>query len=275
MSSFSAHALGLADMLALAGGRAGGGPPALLLLDELCSGTDPAAGAALAEAVLVRLVDRGARVVATTHLAPLKALVAADPRFDGAALRWDAAAARPVRIRLPEPPARPRAPASRRPAGPTRARAQAFRAAYGVVGQSHALRAARRAGLPARAVARAEALLGPEHARAVALLAEAEARAGALQDSRAEARALRAEVAAARRRVAEEEAAVAAGVGRLRRSARAGMDAALRRGWAAVDEAQAEAVRREERAYAGWAAAGAAEVAEIDDFFAEQGAQPP
>ena len=44
----------------------------LVLLDELGAGTDPDDGAALAQAVLETLAERGAFSVASTHLEPLK-----------------------------------------------------------------------------------------------------------------------------------------------------------------------------------------------------------
>lgn len=42
----------------------------LILLDEFGAGTDPAQGAALAQAVLDGLLERGAHVVAATHFRP-------------------------------------------------------------------------------------------------------------------------------------------------------------------------------------------------------------
>lgn len=83
LSSFSGHLMHLKRMLDVAE------PGALLLLDEICSGTDPSQGAALAQAVLERFLDQGARVVTTTHFAPLKALPHRDPRFSVAAMAYD------------------------------------------------------------------------------------------------------------------------------------------------------------------------------------------
>src|SRR5258708_18018631 len=64
LSTFSALVKQLRDVLERADGRS------LVLLDELGAGTDPDAGAALAQAVLDALAERGAVVAAATHLAP-------------------------------------------------------------------------------------------------------------------------------------------------------------------------------------------------------------
>ncbi len=73
LSTFSGHLAVLKVALDLAR------PGALVLVDEVAVGTDPAQGAALAAAVLEALVDRGAKVVITTHYPELKAL--GDPRI--------------------------------------------------------------------------------------------------------------------------------------------------------------------------------------------------
>src|SRR5581483_8411952 len=62
------------DILARADARS------LVLLDELGAGTDPDEGAALAQAILEELAERGALVVATTH-----------PRARNASVEFDAA----------------------------------------------------------------------------------------------------------------------------------------------------------------------------------------
>jgi len=82
LSSFSGHLLRLQEMLAASA------PGALLLLDEIASGTDPAQGAPLAQAVMETMVDGGATVVVTTHFSRLKSLATVDVRFGGAAMEY-------------------------------------------------------------------------------------------------------------------------------------------------------------------------------------------
>ena len=61
----------------------------LVLLDEVAVGTDPAEGAALAQAVLEALADRGATAIVTTHYDRLKALPTTDDRFLNASVGFD------------------------------------------------------------------------------------------------------------------------------------------------------------------------------------------
>lgn len=83
LSTFSAHILALTSFLA---GAARG---TLVLLDEVAAGTDPAEGAALAQAILEALADRGATTIVTTHYDRLKALPTSDNRFMNASVGFD------------------------------------------------------------------------------------------------------------------------------------------------------------------------------------------
>jgi len=62
---------------------------ALVLLDEPVTSTDPNEGAALAEALLIRLADLGMKVVATTHYSSLKALAQTTAGFMNASVEFD------------------------------------------------------------------------------------------------------------------------------------------------------------------------------------------
>ena len=123
------------------------GPGSLVLLDELGAGTDPTEGAALGAALLEALLDRGARVIVTTHLEPLKVFAQVEPRLQNATVAFDAERLEPT-----------------------------FRLEYGHPGPSHALTIGARLGLPADVIARARTHVGEESRRLETLLATLEAR---------------------------------------------------------------------------------------------------
>ena len=75
LSTFSGHMLVCREVLNSAQKNA------LVLMDELGSGTDPAQGVAIAQALLEALLDRGCRVAITTHYMELKQLASSDSRF--------------------------------------------------------------------------------------------------------------------------------------------------------------------------------------------------
>lgn len=67
LSTFSSHMKNIIEIISSADSKT------LILLDELCSGTDPVEGAALATSILDYLYSLNATVAATTHYAELKA----------------------------------------------------------------------------------------------------------------------------------------------------------------------------------------------------------
>ena len=60
-----------------------------MLIDEIGSGTEPNAGAALAVAVLERFLTAGARCIVTTHATELKLFGAENPHVRNASVRFD------------------------------------------------------------------------------------------------------------------------------------------------------------------------------------------
>jgi DNA mismatch repair protein MutS2 len=156
------------------------GPDSLILLDELGSGTDPEEGAALAEALLEGLLEKGSLGVITTHLAQLAAAALELPGASCAAMEFDPATGRPTFRLVPGPP-----------------------------GGSEALALARRLGLPAEWLDRAEERLGSEHRDLRRLIAEVERVRQELAETRASLEVERSDAEKLGRRLAEEQAALA------------------------------------------------------------------
>jgi len=103
------------------------GADTLVILDEFGAGTDPAQGAALAQAVVDAIMERGAICACATHFPGLKAYGLTNPRVRSASVLFDPVTKRPL-----------------------------FKLAYDQVGASIALDVAREHGLPAEILTRAE-----------------------------------------------------------------------------------------------------------------------
>lgn len=129
LSTFSAHVRNLVAILAQT--RAG----AMVLLDELATGTDPGEGAALACALTQAFCERGAALAVTTHYEALKALSERDGRLRSASVGFDPQLLAPT-----------------------------FNLLLDVPGASSALSVARRYGMPSEVIESAERFV-PEQAR--------------------------------------------------------------------------------------------------------------
>lgn len=177
LSTFSAHVQSLTHAIDVSR------PGALVLIDEITAGTDPSQGAALARAVVERLVERGARVAVTTHFPELKALASQDPRFAVAAAQFV-------------------------DGKPT------FRLETGSPGASHALSIARRLGMPEAVLDRATAVMD-ESVRVLAQQLEAlDAERGYARQEAERLRAERLDMTARLEALAAREAALARRVDR-------------------------------------------------------------
>jgi DNA mismatch repair protein MutS2 len=98
LSTFSSHMTQVVNVLGNADANS------LVLLDEIGAGTDPAEGSALAKAILIELLRRDCRVIATTHYGELKAFAYTQPGVENASVEFDPATLEPtfeVRIGTP------------------------------------------------------------------------------------------------------------------------------------------------------------------------------
>lgn len=89
LSSFSAHMTTMIELVRHAQAVGEGQERALVLLDEPATSTDPAEGAALAEALLRRLAALDMKVIVTTHYNALKAMAQRTPGFLNASVGFD------------------------------------------------------------------------------------------------------------------------------------------------------------------------------------------
>ncbi|MFY9886536.1 MAG: Smr/MutS family protein [Candidatus Cybelea sp.] len=148
-STFSAHLERMREILERANNRT------LAVVDEIGGGTEPSAGAALAIAMLERLLARGARAVVSTHSVELKLFAHATPGVANASVRFDAKTFAPT-----------------------------FELDVGTPGQSLAFPLATRLGIDPQIVERAGALLERRELDYEAALSELAERNGELREER-------------------------------------------------------------------------------------------
>ena len=158
LSTFSSHMVNIVRILSELSNRS------LLLFDELCSGTDPVEGAALAVSILEKARESGGLTVATTHYAELKAYALDTEGVQNASCEFDIETLRPT-----------------------------YRLIVGAPGKSNAFAISEKLGLPSEVVSRAKRMVSGETKQFERVLEKLEESRYAMEKDRAEAERLRLE----------------------------------------------------------------------------------
>lgn len=169
LSTFSGHMANIIRILADLSENS------LILLDELGAGTDPTEGAALAIALLDHIIQRGCRVVATTHYNELKAYAYNRDDVMNASVEFDVETLSPT-----------------------------YRLLIGVPGRSNAFLIAERLGLSPHIIETAKAHLSTDDNRVEDMIASLEANRKSVEKEREEAASLRQEAEKLRAKMERE-----------------------------------------------------------------------
>jgi len=129
----------------------------LILFDEIGAGTDPKEGAALAESIILYLIEKKARIIATTHYSQLKTMPLDNPEIENASLEFNRETLTPT-----------------------------FNLQLGIPGSSYAVEIATRLGLPRPIGDHAATLLGKSERTLTELISSLEAELAKVREDRTE-----------------------------------------------------------------------------------------
>lgn len=150
LSTFSGHMATISDVLAHAD------TSALVLFDELGSGTDPGEGAALAMSIMDECIRRGATLLATTHHSLLKNYGYTTPGVQNASMDFDSTTLAPN-----------------------------YKVIVGFPGESHAFDIASRSGLPGIVIDRARDYMSSDSGEVSRMIKELEKKQAELREMEA------------------------------------------------------------------------------------------
>lgn len=148
----------------------------LILLDEVCAGTDPKEGASLAIAILEKFQSMGATTVLTTHYSELKTFAFQTEGMENASVEFDSVSLEPT-----------------------------YRLLMGMPGSSNAFHIATGLGLEKSIVEKARSLLDDEHQKMEDVLQSLEKERKQFQEKNAYLASLESETKILRERVAKKE----------------------------------------------------------------------
>jgi DNA mismatch repair protein MutS2 len=201
LSTFSAHITNIVSMdRAL-------DTPALVLLDEVGTGTDPNEGGALATAIVNHFKQRGALIIATTHYDALKTWGTATEGVITAAFAFDPQTFAPT-----------------------------YRLVYGAPGRSLAIEMAQRLGMPLPVVSAARSFLSDDQKRVAAHLARIDAQARALESERSRLQRDRRSIDETSAKLAEQEKSLAEREERFNRRLNEKLDDRVRQARRDIDQ---------------------------------------
>lgn len=169
LSTFSSHMTNIVKILNAADAKT------LVLFDELCAGTDPTEGAALAIAILKTLLNRHVTTMATTHYSELKVFALTTDQVCNACCEFDVATLSPT-----------------------------YRLLIGIPGKSNAFAISGKLGLPAHIIEEAKKNIDVQEQNFEELIADLETSRATIEKEQEELSAYKAQVESLKKRLEEK-----------------------------------------------------------------------
>ncbi len=170
LSTFSSHMTNIVYILKKADKRC------LCLFDELCAGTDPTEGAALAISILSGLHERGIRTLATTHYSELKVYALSTPGVSNACCEFDVETLSPT-----------------------------YKLLIGIPGKSNAFAISSKLGLPNHVIERAKAQMSEDAKSFEDMMSDLESSRITIEKEREEIASYKQEIAALKQRLENKQ----------------------------------------------------------------------